>query len=193
MCIRDRFIPISFLPGQAGGVFSEFGFVLAFAVTLSSIAALTLAPVLAALLDPGQRAEEQQQTPSRLSQGFDWVTDRAIRAPLLVLAIAFGFAIIAAGAAGTLTSTITPTEDRGFFLIQARGASDTTAEYLDSQITQIEEILAPFQEKGQIASVQSIIGIGNGTTAFIVARLPCLLYTSPSPRDLSTSRMPSSA
>lgn len=166
------FIPISFLPGQAGGVFSEFGFVLAFAVTLSSIAALTLAPVLAALLDPGQRAEEQQQTPSRLSRGFDWVTDRAIRAPLLVLAIAFGFAIIAAGAASTLTSTITPTEDRGFFLIQARGASDTTADYLDSQITQIEEILAPFQENGQITSVQSIIGIGNGTTAFIVARLP---------------------
>jgi len=166
------FIPISFLPGQAGGVFSEFGFVLAFAVTLSSIAALTLAPVLAALLDPGKRAEEQQQTPSRLSRGFDWVTDRAIRAPLLVLAIAFGFAIIAAGAAGTLTSTITPTEDRGFFLIQARGASDTTADYLDSQITQIEEILAPFQESGQITSVQSIIGIGNGTTAFIVARLP---------------------
>ena len=46
------FIPISFLPGQAGGVFSEFGFVLAFAVTLSSITALTLAPVLSALLDP---------------------------------------------------------------------------------------------------------------------------------------------
>ncbi|MEO9896154.1 MAG: efflux RND transporter permease subunit, partial [Paracoccaceae bacterium] len=42
------FIPISFLPGQAGGVFSEFGFVLAFAVTLSSITALTLAPVLSA-------------------------------------------------------------------------------------------------------------------------------------------------
>ena len=26
-----------------------------------------------------------------------------------------------------------------------------------------------------------------------VKRIPCLLYTSPSPRDLSTSRMPSSA
>ena len=169
------FIPISFLPGQAGGVFSEFGFVLAFAVTLSSIAALTLAPVLAALLDPGKQTEKLQQvpqTPGRLARGFDWLTDQAIRAPLLALAIAIGFVFIAASAAGTLTSTITPTEDRGFFLIQARGASDTTAEYLDSQITQIEEILAPFQEKGQIASVQSIIGIGNGTTAFIVARLP---------------------
>lgn len=169
------FIPISFLPGQAGGVFSEFGFVLAFAVTLSSIAALTLAPVLAALLDPGKPAEKKQQateTQGRLARGFDWVIDRALRAPLLVLAIAFGFAIIAAGAAGTLTSTITPSEDRGYFLIQARGASDTTAEYLDEQVAQIEDILAPYQESGQISSVQSIIGIGGGTTAFIVVRLP---------------------
>lgn len=169
------FIPISFLPGQAGGVFSEFGFVLAFAVTLSSIAALTLAPVLSALLDPGKPEAKTQWSitaPSRLSHGFDWVIDRAIRAPLLVLAIAFGFALIAAGAASTLTSTITPTEDRGFFLIQARGASDTTAEYLDTQVTQIEEILAPFQERGQIISLQSIIGIGGGTRAFVIARLP---------------------
>ena len=27
----------------------------------------------------------------------------------------------------------------------------------------------------------------------IISNIPCLLYTSPSPRDLSTSRMPSSA
>ncbi|MGH1371670.1 efflux RND transporter permease subunit [Planktotalea sp.] len=168
------FIPISFLPGQAGGVFSEFGFVLAFAVTLSSIAALTLAPVLAALLDPGKQNEKSppQAAPGPLSRGFDWVIDRAIRAPLMVLAVAFGFALIALGAANTLTSTITPTEDRGFFLVQARGASDTTASYLDSQIAQIEDILAPFQQSGQITSVQSIIGIGGGTTAFVVARLP---------------------
>lgn len=169
------FIPISFLPGQAGGVFSEFGFVLAFAVTLSSIAALTLAPVLAALLDPGKhdrKSPHPSATPSRLSRSFDWVTDHAIRAPLLVVAVAGGFALIALGAASTLTSTITPTEDRGFFLVMARGASDTTAEYLDSQITQIEEILTPFQERGQITSVQSIIGIGGGGTAFVVARLP---------------------
>ena len=47
------FIPISFLPGQAGTIFKEFGFVLTFSITLSSVAALVLAPVLAAMLDPG--------------------------------------------------------------------------------------------------------------------------------------------
>ena len=34
-----------------------------------------------------------------------------------------------------------------------------------------------------------VAGIGNSNTTYYT----CLLYTSPSPRDLSTSRMPSSA
>lgn len=169
------FIPISFLPGQAGGVFSEFGFVLAFAVTLSSITALTLAPVLAAFLDPGKPnrgTDQTQHKPGRLAQAFDAVMDRAIRAPIIVLAVAVGFAMIAAGAAGTLSSGITPNEDRGFFLIQARGASDVTPEYLDTQIAQVEEILTPYRTSGDIEAVQSIIGIGGGTSAFIIVRLP---------------------
>ena len=34
---------------------------------------------------------------------------------------------------------------------------------------------------------------GDGSTAWTSLGYSCLLYTSPSPRDLSTSRMPSSA
>ncbi|WP_132444390.1 efflux RND transporter permease subunit [Sulfitobacter indolifex] len=167
------FIPISFLPGQAGGVFSEFGFVLAFAVTLSSITALTLAPVLSALLDPGKTlGDAEAATPGALARGFDRMMDFAIRTPLLVLSIAIGFAMIAMGAALTLPSTVTPEEDRGFFLVQARGASDTTIDYLDTQVALVEDILAPYRESGQIETVQSIIGVGGGTSAFIVVRLP---------------------
>lgn len=167
------FIPISFLPGQAGGVFSEFGFVLAFAVTLSSITALTLAPVLAALLDPGKsQLDQQANTPSALARGFDKVMDFAIRTPLLILSIAIGFAMIALGAALTLPSAVTPEEDRGFFLVQARGASDTTVDYLDTQVLMVEEILEPYIDDGRIETVQSIIGVGGGTSAFIVVRLP---------------------
>ena len=168
------FIPISFLPGQAGGVFSEFGFVLAFAVTLSSLTALTLTPVMAAFLDPG-KPKPQESAPtriSRLSRLFDTIMDRAIRAPIAVLTVAVGFGIVAAGAAQTLSSSITPDEDRGFFLIFARGASDTTVDYLETQVTMIEEILTSYRESEQIEVVQSIIGIGGGTSAFIIVRLP---------------------
>ena len=45
------------------------------------------------------------------------------------------------------------------------------------------------------------LGCGNGSQAYFLEQMgfnvtgtdTCLLYTSPSPRDLSTSRMPSSA
>ena len=169
------FIPISFMPGQAGGVFSEFGFVLAFAVTLSSVTALTLTPVLSALLDPGkpsQHSSNNEGKPGALSRRFDALMDWSIRTPLLVLAIAVAFAMIAISAALSLPSTVTPSEDRGFFLIQASGASNTTLEYLDTQAAEIEEILAPYLENGQIRIVQTIIGIRGGTSAFVIVRLP---------------------
>ncbi len=167
------FIPISFLPGQAGGVFSEFGYVLAYAVAISSITALTLVPVMAAFLDPGKPGQQNSapDAPGWAVRSFDAVMDHAIRAPLIVIAIAGGFAIIAAGAASTLTSSITPDEDRGFFMIMARGASDTTVDYLDTQVTQIEDILDPYRDSGEVTAVQSIIGISGGTSAFIIVRL----------------------
>lgn len=169
------FIPISFLPGQAGGVFSEFGFVLAFAVTLSSITALTLAPVMAAFLDPGKLEKTPAATtarpPSALSRGFDALMDRAIRAPLLVISIAFAMVIVAFGAASSLSSSITPDEDRGFFLISARGANDAGLDYVESQVLQIEALLAPYRESGEVTAAQSIIGAGGSSRAFLIVRL----------------------
>ena len=44
--------------------------------------------------------------------------------------------------------------------------------------------------RGKIVTLIGPNGSGKSTTAKIIL---CLLYTSPSPRDLSTSRMPSSA
>ncbi len=44
------FVPISFLPSDAGRLFSEFGFVLAVTVALSSFVALSLCPMIAARL-----------------------------------------------------------------------------------------------------------------------------------------------
>ena len=38
-----------------------------------------------------------------------------------------------------------------------------------------------------------LVGIAAGQERDLATRIGCLLYTSPSPRDLSTSRMPSSA
>jgi len=46
-----------------------------------------------------------------------------------------------------------------------------------------------YDQRADLHSLNSMIAIPMEIGRF----LPCLLYTSPSPRDLSTSRMPSSA
>ena len=50
------------------------------------------------------------------------------------------------------------------------------------------------QLKGdQLIGNKNALAIGSGHVRHLVSQSTCLLYTSPSPRDLSTSRMPSSA
>ena len=45
----------------------------------------------------------------------------------------------------------------------------------------------------QIGALFVMIGVGYVLIKTDICTISCLLYTSPSPRDLSTTRMPSSA
>ena len=66
-------------------------------------------------------------------------------------------------------------------------------------IAGIEEQGVPFKKESiELEEAARIVSIGNLTwiecvVDDIVKESPCLLYTSPSPRDRSVSRMPSSA
>ena len=46
---------------------------------------------------------------------------------------------------------------------------------------------------GVMILVVAVLALASASRYYLVMTLGCLLYTSPSPRDLSTSRMPSSA
>ena len=46
---------------------------------------------------------------------------------------------------------------------------------------------------GGIFTLNGLMDLGTLSAYLVYVRQSCLLYTSPSPRDLSTSRMPSSA
>lgn len=169
------FIPISFLPGQAGGIFLEFGFVLAFCVTISSFVALTLVPMLAAVLDPGRTGEPVKEgsegDASLLGRGLLWLVDRALALPILVVALALCFGVFSISLYGSLNSALTPTEDRGAFMVRARAPSGVSSRFTDQQVQQIESMVAPYVESGEVAAVQSIVGLGGGTSAFVIVKL----------------------
>ena len=121
------FIPISFLPGTAGRLFAEFGFVMAFAVAISMVVALTLCPMLASrilkehageaetirnpLLRAAERARRRRRAALPPHPG-----DGARRADGRRRASRSLFAGAAAVTYTLLPEQLTPTEDRGVVL-----------------------------------------------------------------------------
>ena len=67
------------------------------------------------------------------------------------------------------------------------------AVYLNSSDNKKIFVQLPFMRSPYGLSVYTDEGTGRTSYSLDLSFDPCLLYTSPSPRDLSTSRMPSSA
>ena len=75
------------------------------------------------------------------------------------------------------------------------GGGNAVIHMINHNIAGVDFICANTDTQALSATKNAItLKLGNGLTKGLGAGAdPCLLYTSPSPRDLSTSRMPSSA
>ena len=169
------FIPISFLPGQTGQLFREFGFTLAIAVALSAIVSLSLAPMLASrLLKPhAERPPNLLQRIGGLLAGFYRYTLRlALNNPLVVIVIAVLFAAAAWGVFGTLRQELTPAEDRSSVAISVSAPNTVSLDFTRTQMQKIEEMLQPYRASGEATSIFSISGFGSSTSSgFIIMTL----------------------
>ncbi|MFW5654915.1 MAG: efflux RND transporter permease subunit [Roseicyclus sp.] len=170
------FVPLSFLPGQAGGLFREFGFTLAMAVALSSVVALTLCPVLASRLLTAEDAG------SGSGGVFGWLGDRlaalyartlrgALAYPFVVVIVAGLFAATAAMMATGIRQELTPPEDRAVALLSVSAPQGVSLDYTTSKMREIEALIDPLRESGEIANVFSITGFGSNSRGFMVMTL----------------------
>jgi multidrug efflux pump subunit AcrB len=170
------FIPVSFMPGIVGSLFSEFGFVLAFAVLMSSFVALTLCPLLASRLGTGSAARASDRPATRFERMSDAVggfyarvLDWCLAARWLVVAGCLVFAGFAWLAYATIPSEITPTEDRGVIQIRLGTQQGTNLDYMLSKAKIVEDVLAEFKKRGEVTDVLSMVGRGGTNRAFIIA------------------------
>lgn len=174
------FVPISFLPGQAGGLFREFGFVLAISILLSSIVALTLCPMLASrFLKEGNESTEGGHGPKflqRIGGGLAKFYRKSLHACLSAPYIVVLVAVLFAGASyvgyGMLRQELTPTEDRAVALLRINGPQGISVEFLQSQLDQIEQQLQPLRDNGEILTTYAIAGSGGSSNnGFMVLTL----------------------
>jgi multidrug efflux pump len=148
------FVPIGFLSGNTGRLFSEFAFALAAAVGVSSIIALTLSPMMCSfLLSTGQtEGRLAQQVDRSLHYAADlyrnWL-DRALKHPLLVACVI----LLACGAMvysfKHLDAEFAPREDRGVFFVMMNAPEGASYEYSQQYMREIENDLMPLVDSGE--------------------------------------------
>ena len=169
------FEPLSFLPGQAGGLFREFGFTLAMSVMLSSVVALTLCPVLASRVLSAPPKEGARGPMiwlgNHLAAFYRTTLQGALANPLVILLIAALFSATAVFVAGDIRQELTPREDRAVALLRLSTPQGVSLEYTSAKMQEIEDAVADLRDSGEITNVFAITGFGADNAGFMVFTL----------------------
>ncbi len=174
------FVPISFMGGNVGRLFGEFGFTLASAVIVSSLVALTLAPMLCSKWLVSNRDEAShsrlfivsERILTALSNGYRALLERALNIPVVVLSLGVAVFMLSLVLFPRIGQELAPVEDRGVFIIPSSAPPGSTADYTAHHSRKIEQQLAEYRESGDIARILTIVGFRNDEeSAFTIVRL----------------------
>lgn len=171
------FVPIAFMEGNVGRLFTEFGFVMAAAVIISSLVALTLAPMLCSKwLRPSSGGNAFVRASERLlngmAAGYRWSLEVALRLPVIVLALATVAGLAAIQLFALVPQELTPVEDRSVIIIPSTAPEGTTPAETYRSVQVIEAQLQQFQEEGLANRVFTIVGFGGvGNRGFTILGL----------------------
>jgi multidrug efflux pump len=162
------FVPISFLQGNVGKLFREFGITVAAAVLFSSLVALTLTPMMASkLLSAGATRSRLSNTVDgffrRLSSVYDGLLRRMMRRPWVVIGATLGAMALATLLLRALPTELTPAEDRGMMFFGLTGPEGASLGYMDRHARLAEDVLMQEVEGGEVERVVvRIPGWGGG-------------------------------
>ena len=149
------FVPITFLQGDIGRLFTEFALTIAAAVAFSSLVALSLSPMLASkVLRDDQRTTSAVIRAidglfSKLRSGYIFTLSKLLKLPLLTILV---FGVLVGGIAfiyPKVKQEFVPQEDRGAFFVIVSGPEGSSYEYIEEYMTEIESRLMDYVESGE--------------------------------------------
>lgn len=174
------FLPISFMEGMVGRLFTEFSVMLAMSVIFSSIVALTLTPVLAskilkANVKPNRFNIWVDARFSKLERGYRLAVVKAIQfrfaAPVVIILCIVGSAALMQ----VVPSQLAPQEDRGVIFAFVKGAEGTSYNRMTANMDIVEDKLMPLLGQGVIKSFSvqapAFGGRAGDQTGFVIMQL----------------------
>ncbi|WP_268035848.1 efflux RND transporter permease subunit [Algoriphagus sp. PAP.12] len=161
------FVPVAFMTGPVGVFYRQFSITMASSIVLSGVVALTLTPVLCAMILKNNHGKERKKSP--VDKFIDWFNDKFERLTgkytgLLKLIVnrrvvtwailgAFAFGIVAVNE--TLPTGFIPNEDQGMIYAIIQTPPGSTLERTNEVSRQLQAIA---EEVDGIQSVSSLAG-----------------------------------
>ncbi|WP_151088008.1 efflux RND transporter permease subunit [Hymenobacter baengnokdamensis] len=161
------FIPVSFMSGPVGIFYRQFSITMATAIVISGLVALTLTPVLCAMILKNNHGQEKKKTPLQrffdwFNRGFDRLTNaytgllsKIVASRLITFAMLIAFALGIWAISARLPAGFIPSEDQGLIYAIVQTPPGTTLE----QTNAVSQRLASLaKDVPGIANISTLAG-----------------------------------
>ncbi len=167
------YAPIGFLEGLTGALFKEFALTLAGAVIISGVVALTLSPMMCALL------LRPEQNPTGLAHRLDNLFERLKRRyqrllhgtldsrPVVLVFAALVLCLIPVLLMFT-QSELAPDEDQGVIFMMSSAPQPTNLDYLNAYTDEFTAIFRTFPEYYSSFQINGFNGVQSGIGGFLL-------------------------
>jgi multidrug efflux pump len=167
------YAPIGFLQGLTGALFKEFALTLAGAVVISGIVALTLSPMMCAVL------LRHDENPSGLAHKLDQIFDglkvryqRLLHGTLNSRPVVIVFAVLVLCLIPVFLkfsqSQLAPDEDQGIIFMIATSPQPTNLDYMNKYTDQFISIFKAFPEYYSSFQINGFNGVQSGVGGFLL-------------------------
>ena len=144
------FLPMAFLEGKIGRLFSEFSITLVVAVIFSSWVALTFSPALASNILKAKPKNAQKTNKKTKNRWFKKLQIKSLRYKWVGMLFFIGILFTGFHFAQQTKQEYVPKEDRGVFYVFMKGPEGATFDYMQSYAAEIEERMMPLVENGEV-------------------------------------------
>ena len=159
------FIPVLFMGGVVGRMFSEFGLVISMSILISGLVSLTLTPMLCARMLKPIDHDERHNVVLRvfeagfaaMTRGYDWSLRKVVALPSLMLLVTLGTFVVTFLLYRDIPKGFFPTEDNGLITSATLGPDDASFEAMVVRQNALAEVV---RQDPDVVTVMSTVGGG---------------------------------
>ncbi len=172
------FVPLVFLEGNIGQLFTEFALAIAAAVAFSSFTALTLSPMMGSkLLKKRERSSGfgawVDKRFQQIEKGYYNSLTKTLHQPIIMMIMLILSVVVVWQLMSKIPSEFVPREDRGNFFILMQAQEGASFESNAANLEKIEAVLLPYKRDGRVSRVLvRTPGFGGSSGIAIVGNAP---------------------